>query len=362
MCEANPSSTSDRSASPAPEDNRRAPGTSRIADPHATYVGPAVVWFIPKPRGPKLSLWATLLSWLVAIPLVVATLLWLQAENRPLWPFGHLVTSPAEIAFRYQIILLVCLSYVTLCSVPTWIRHFRLARRDGRSVERAIRDEQWDRAALLVHRYCLLMSVLWRRVPPVVGAWDTALRSRLPRHRRLYLYHRGESPSLPPDATAGFTPEVTAPPQPSPWSALALIPIAMLLYMLVIDVMQRGYPQRLVLFNAVLLIVILVGYGSHFFLALLGKSHYYRFAPGVVQFVRFGLGRRRPAIQSYDLRRSHAVLDLTSKWPGLTLLDRPDGRRTTLRLPRGPDVIEAVLRACLSTAATPPLSSEELLS
>ena len=334
---------------------------SDVPDPHVTYIGPAAIWWIPKPRGPRISFWSTLVAWLVGLPVTGATLVWLHLKSEPLWPFGRQVSSLAEILLRYEIVLLVCLVYVTVRSLPLWVRHHRLAKRDAKAIDAAIRAEQWDTPGLLVHRCCLLVSTIWRRVPGRVAAWDDVLRQKLPRHRRLYVYFRDKAPPLPPDATASFTPAVIPPPRPSLWSAAALIPVTLLLYLLVLDILRKGYPERLILFNALLLIVILVSYGTYFLLSLLGRSHYFRFAPGVVQLVKFGLRRRRPAIETFDLRQVHAVLDLSSAWPALTLLDTPGYKRETFRLPRADDVTEAVLRASLSTAPSPPLPEETLI-
>ena len=335
-----------------------APG---VGDPRVTYTGPAAIWWIPKPRGPRVSLVTAAAAWLIGLSLTAATMLWSHSQSSPLWPFGRPVLSSVEILLRYEIILLVCLAYVTLCSLRRWVQHIRVARHDARAIDAATRAERWETAGLLVHRYCLMVSAIWRRVPALATSWDEILRQKLPRHRRLYVYYRGPLPSLPTDPTASFTPAVMPPPHPSLWSAIGLVPVGLLLYWLVLDVIQRGYPQRIVLFNAVLLGVVLLTYGSYFLLSLLGRSNFFRFAPGVAQLVKFGLSRRRPKIETYDLRQVHAVLDLSSRWPGLTLLDTPGYKRETFRLPRGDDVIEAVFRASLSTAPTPPLPEETLV-
>ena len=335
---------------------------SLLPDPQVTYTGPVAVWWIPKPAGPRVSLRTAGITWFLAVLVLAGTTLLLQAQSKPLWPFGRRISSAAEIAMRYELILLVCLVYVTVRSCGVWLRCRRLARVDARAVDRAIQAERWELAALLLHRYCLLMSAVWRRVPAQAGAWDSMLSRRLPRHRRLYVYYRGDRPALPTDVTASFALAVVPPPQPSLWSAVGLIPVAFLLYGLLFDIVQRGHWQRAILFNAVLLGAVLVGYGLYFFMALLGRSHYFRFAPGVMQLVKFTVGRRRPVIETFDLRRLNAVLDLSSPWPGLTLLNTGRYRRETFRLPtRGP-VLEALFRASLSTAPSPPLPEDQLVA
>lgn len=331
-----------------------------LADPDVSYLGPVAVWWIPKPPGPRISLRTAAITWLIGIPLTAATMLWLQAQSKPLWTFGRSAASPADLLLRYELILLVCLAYVTLRALPVWIRYRRLAKRDAAAIAAAVCAEHWDLAALLVHRYCLLVSSIWRRVPGQVEAWDAVIRPKLPKHRRIYLYYRDAPPRLPPDAAASFTPAVIPSPQPSLWSAAALVPIALLLYLLIADIVRQGRWHRLILFNTALLTIILIAYGGYFLLALLGRSHYFRFAPGVVQLLKFRLARRRPAIETFHLRRVHAVLDLSSPWPAMTLLDTPGYRRETFRLPRKNSVVEAFLRAALSTAPSPPLSQEDL--
>lgn len=334
---------------------------SALAEPRVSYLGPVAVWWIPKPSAPRMSLWAVGIGWLVGMPLTAATLLWMQSQSLPLWPFGRTVSSPAEILLRYELIALVYLAYVTLRSLPVWLRYRRHAKREALCIDAAIRGEAWEEAALRLHRYCLLVSAVWRRVPARVTAWDGVLRKHLPMHRRLYVYHHGRAPELPPDAAASFTPEIIPPPQPSLWSAAALIPIGFLLYLLIEDIRQRGGWHRLLLFNAVLLVVIMVSYGAYFVLAMLGRSHYFRFAPGVLQLVKFTVRHRHPAIESYDLRRFHTVLDLSSRWLAITLLDSSGARRETFRLPKQSEAVEAILRAVLSTAPSPPLSRDHLL-
>jgi hypothetical protein len=335
--------------------------TGTGSDPTVSYVGPVAVWLVPKPRAPRISLRNCVLAWLILAPLLAANLLWVQAESNTWWPFGRRVSHVSEVLLRYELIVLVCLGYVTAVSVPVWFRYRRLAKRDAYQVNEAIQREDWQRAGLLLHRYCLFVSAVWRKLPAQVAAWDSALRNHLPRHRRLYVYYRGRPPRLPQDATAGFSITVVRPPRPSPWSAAALVPIALMLYLLIVEVIRLGDPHQAFLFNTVLLSVVLVSYTSYFFMALLGRSSFLRFAPGVMQVVRYRALRRCPEIQSYDLRRIHAVLDLSSAWPGFTLLNTPGYRREIYRLRRDAEALEAVFRATLSTVPSPPLPEDLLV-
>jgi hypothetical protein len=264
------------------------------------------------------------------------------------------------VLLRYELILVVCMAYVTAVSAPVWLRYRRLAGHDVRELDLAIQNEQWERAGLLLHRYCLLTSAIWRKLPSQVRAWDALLRHRLSRHRRMYVYYRGDKPRLPEDVHAGFGITVVRRPRPSPWSAAGLVPIALLVYLLVIEVI-RGDTHHAFLFNTVLLSVLLVSYTTYFFMALLGRSSFLRFAPGVMQVVCYRALHRRSRIHSYDLRRLHLVLDLSSSWPGLTLLDTPGYRREVFRLPRDPEAVEAVFRSALSTVPSPPLPDDLLV-
>ncbi len=329
--------------------------------PFVTYHGAAAAWWIPKPRSPRISLRMAARVWAVALPLTIAAFLWNWSQTERLWPFGRQVTLAPEIALRYAMIGLTYVVYVTLRSLPVWVRHRRLAKADAREIDGAIAAGQWERAGLLVHRYCLLVSAVWKRVPARVATWDAVLRPHLPRHRRLYIYYRGRPPALPQDVTASFAPVILTPPQPTLWSAAALVPVGVLLYLLVMDIARSGYWQRAMLFNAVLLTLVLASYGAYFLLMLLGRARYLRLAPGAFQILRYPAFGHRPRLLSYDLRRLHAVLDLSSPWPGLTLLDTPEYRRETYRLPNVREAIEAVLRAALSTAPTPPLPEEQLV-
>lgn len=330
-------------------------------EPAVACVGPAAVWMVPLPRGPRLSLRNGAVVWMLLLPIVAANLLWVQMESGTWWPFGRRVAHISEVLLRYELILLVCLTYVTAVSMPVWLRYRGMAKRDVRALEQAIAAGEWLGAGLLLHRYCLLMSAIWRRLPAQAAAWDAVLRNHLPRHRRLYVYHRGSPPRLPEDVTAGFALTVVRPPRPSPWSAAAIVPIALMLYLLIIEVIRVGDPHQAFLFNTVLLTFLLVSYTSYFFMALLGRSSFLRFAPGVMQVVRYRALRRQPRIESYDLRGMDAVLDLCSSWPGVTLLNTPGYRRETFRLPRSVEATQAVFRAVLSSVASPPLPDDLLV-
>ena len=321
------------------------------------YVGPVAVWFIPKPTGPRVSVRACAIAWMIALPILAGTLLWFYALSRTFWPFGRAVSNLPELLLRYEITIVVCLAYMTSRSLPIWLRYRALAKQDVRALDVATQTDQVEQAALYLHRYCLLMSALWRRLPARVAAWDAVLRKRLPRHRRVYIHypHNEPPPELPPNSGAGFAPAVIPQAGPSAWWILGLVPIAFLLYLLIAQIMIHEQWQSLLLTNVLLLAFVLFFYGGYFLLSILGRSYHFRFAPGVVQMVKSALGQRRPSIETFDLRRMHTVLDLSSRVPGLILIDFERGQREAFRLPHGPETVEAVLRAALSTAPRPPL-------
>ena len=332
-----------------------------MPDPRVTYVGPVAIWWIPKPRGPRASIRNVGLAWAITLPLTALTLLSIHEQAKPLWPFGREITSPTQMVLRYELILGVYLTYVTFRSLPGWLRYRRWAKRDVRAIDAAIREERWESAALLVHRYCLMVSGLWRRVPARVTAWDSVLRKRLTRHRRLYVYYRDVPPPVPPDPAVSFTPAVIPPPQPSWWSLLGLIPLALLLAVLFTEVRRQQKWELMLTFNVMLLTAVLISYSVYFSLAVLGRSHYFRLAPGIVQRVKFTVRRRHPMIETFELRAYDGVLDLASSRLQLSLIDAVGRQFKSFRFPRGDDVVDAIFRTLLSTAPSPPLSEEQLV-
>ncbi|NLX14505.1 MAG: hypothetical protein GXY44_12745 [Phycisphaerales bacterium] len=307
-----------------------------------------------------MSVWSVLLAGAAIIPLTAGTLLYLHHMDLSLWPFGRPITTLAEIVLRYEMIALVCLAYVILRSLPGWLRYRLLARADARAIEEAIARKRWEEAAVRLHRYCLLVSAIWRRIPPRAVVWDNLVRPWLPRNRRVYVYFYADPPPLPQKVTASFAPEVFPPNQPSLWSAILLVPVAMMLYLIILDIARSGQWPQLLFVNVILLIVILVLYGGYFLMALLGRSRYYRFAPGVIQLIKFDLSRRRPQIETFDLHRVQLVIDLVGDSAVVTLHTAGD-RQVCLRLGGGQEVSDALLRAALSTAPRPPLPEEGLL-
>jgi hypothetical protein len=93
------------------------------------------------------------------------------------------------------------------------------------------------------------------------------------------------------------------------------------------------------------------------------RPKYVRLAPGMIQIMRFGIGRSRPAIRSYPMDAGTLAI-LRGEGSRLTLTLLREGRRDTIpisQMRHRQRVLERVWQALLSTAPTPPLSEEELI-
>ncbi len=287
--------------------------------------------------------------------------MWLYARDEAWWSYGLPQPSGPQQLFKYELILAVFLAYATVRSIPIWWRSLRLARVDAASVPRLIEAGRWQGAARVLHRCCLLRSAVWRRVPPKAPRWDAQIRPHLPHSRRLYIYYRDTPPPRPEDPTSSFTPEVLGVGMPSVWSVVALIPLIVILYVLVDHVMRTDQLMLLLSVNVVLMVCLLIGYGTFYTLLLFGRVSYVRLAPGVAQWLRFSPLRRRPRIETFNLRDFDATLDTTGWRYTFSLVDRIDGRVVhTFTLPGGPDVTTACLRAVLSLAPIPPMADDQL--
>lgn len=341
---------------PAVQASTTAPETVR-----SDRVGGVSVWWISCPRAPRLTIRTAAILTLILTAASVATAFVVQLRGESLWPWGPGEFSAWQTVLRYVWIVIVCVAYAVLLSVPAWIRLSLAIRGARRRLTESLRREDWPKAALHLHRLCLLHAGLWGRVPPMAVMLDGLLRRRLPATRRLYVYHRQVPPVVPTDPLSSFTPEVVPIGQPSIWTAIGLLPVAFVVYVIV-DVHTRGAWHPLVVANVVLVSALFLAYLGYHVLAWLGRLRYLRLAPGVVEWVRFPVRPGPPRIERVDARAADAALDLTGLWPILTLTPRAGGRRRAWRLPRKrADVIEAVMRALLSEAAVPPLPTEQLL-
>jgi hypothetical protein len=295
------------------------------------------------------------------VPTLLGTGLWLMARSESLWSYGLSDPSGPQQLFKYEAILAVFLAYATVRSVPIWWRSLQIAREDADAVPRLIAAKRWVAAARVLHRCCLLRSAVWRRVGPRAAEWDAQIRPHLLRSRRIYVYFRETPPPRPEDPTSSFTPEVFGVGVPSVWSVVALVPLIAILYFLVDYIMRTEEWMLLLSVNVVLMVCLLLGYGTFYTLLLFGRVSYVRLAPGVAQWLRFAPLRRRPRIEAFNLREHDAVLDTTGWRTTFSLVDRTDARTVhTFTLPSGADVTTACLRAVLSSAPIPPLADDQL--
>ncbi len=119
---------------------------------------------------------------------------------------------------------------------------------------------------------------------------------------------------------------------------------------------------RLLSFNSLVMITILIAYGALYARWVLGRSKYLRIAPQVAQLIKYRAFSKKPTIDTFDLRTHNVVLDLTGMVPALTFIRRSDQRNIrTFHLPGGTEHVPACLRAVLSTAPAPQLDHHELV-
>ena len=326
-------------------------------------VGDVGTWWIRKPVSPRLSIPGAAGAWGLLGPAVVGTLLWVHERGESLWPYGHETPSFGQQILKYAMVMVVFLAYATIRSIPMWWSSLRLSAADARRLPTLIATQDWAEAARVLHRYCLLRGVVWRRVPRRAAAWDEQIRPHLPARRRLYVYYRGTAPALPEDPTSSFAPEVIAVGTPTGWAFVALVPLFVMLYFMVGNVfsLEPGQWRQLISLNTLLMGLLIVGYGTFYTLILLGRVSYVRLAPGVAQWLQFSAFRRRPRVQTLDVRAYDVTLDTSGQRYVFCLVNRADSFRAhTFRLPASAEVATACLRTVLSSAPTPPLSDDPL--
>ncbi len=326
-----------------------------------TRLGEVDLWWVQKPRGPRAPVKTVLLAWGVLMPLTVATLLWIHSRVEAFWPWVASPSLPQQL-LKYEMIVAVFLVYMTVRAAPLWWRYCKLAAEDARRIEELITVGKWEAAGRSLHRYCLLRSAVWRRLPVRVGRWDATIRPHLSPSRRLYIYYRHRPPELPEHPTSSFAPEVVPSGQPSWWALPALLPLALVTYTLVKKaVVQTRQWHDLLRLDVLLMVVLLAGYAGVYVIAFLGRVSYFRLGPGVAQLLRFGIRRSTPVILTYPIRRYDVAIDLTGLLAAISFINRDaPGDIASHRLPRRRSVIEACLRAVLSTAPVPPLPEEQL--
>lgn len=94
------------------------------------------------------------------------------------------------------------------------------------------------------------------------------------------------------------------------------------------------------------------------------RPRYIRLAPGIVQFIEYGLFRRKPKIESFPIRPGTLVIMENRAYRDVTLTIYRDKKGHTIDLSGlrdAPRAIEMCWHALLSPAPTPPLDETELV-
>ena len=336
-------------------------------------VGEVDCWVVHLPRAPRLTLRKAAVLWALALVVVAGVWLWAEATSveeigedwyAVLYPWGRADPTPAHIVMKYVYVAVVFLVYATGMTWGRWIVWGRHARLEWARLQDDLAAGDWWSAARRLHRFCVLRQGLHTRLPAEVVALDRAIGQHVPPRRRLHLYYRTEVPPVPPAPTAGFAARAVMLSRPMAWAAVALVPLLLFGVHLVRHIGTAGWSllwQLDTTVNLTLVIGLVIGYGMFYLLRVLGRCRYMRLAPGVVQLLQFGIGGRRPRIETVDLRAGHAALDLQGRRTVLTC-SAWNGRRTPgFRFRRSPESIEAALRAVLSDAPTPPLPDDVLV-
>jgi len=316
--------------------------------------GDVEVWWIPRPAPPRVPVRTALLVGTVLLLFCSGMAAWsvaLSGDASDLWPWSIGPINGAQIALRYLSILLVAWLYIVARSLPAWVRAIRQARRDLGDTQAFIGRGRWKEAARVLHRYCLMQQEVWGRLPARVATLDAAIRPHLDARRRLYVYYTGGPPPLPDTPTAGFAPRVVPAALVGWWTMLIFVALAATTYAELTGVLRSQQWRMLRAANFVILAGCLGAYAYVYLITALGRQHYFRFAPGVAELLTFGVFRTRARVQAIHLRESDTVLDLTGSAVVLATF-RPERRRgmQSHHLAKRPEVVEACLRAVLSTA------------
>ncbi|HUU84112.1 MAG TPA: hypothetical protein VM243_11470 [Phycisphaerae bacterium] len=328
-------------------------------------VGGVELWWVQRPPAPRTTVRRAVGVAGVFIPLCIAAVVWAHYATHnvwDLWSWAYGDVSPPFAAMRYLLIIAVALLYALLRSLPAWARGARTARSDLAAAEELARAGRWREAGLHLHRHCLLWCEVWSRVPDQVRRLDNTIRAHLRPRRRLYIYYLKRPPALPETPEAGFAPRVAPAAVVRWWTVPVFLVLLATAYNELSAVLggQPWYGLRAV--NFLLLAVLVVAYSYLQVITVLGRRHYFRFAPGVAQYLTFGIIGRRAKVQAIDLRNADATLDLTGPSVILaTIPSPPSSGSRCYHLARRADVIEACLRAALSTAAVREMPTVQLV-
>jgi hypothetical protein len=314
-----------------------------------------------------MSMQVALIGWLTLLILFIATWSRLSASGFVVWPFNRPLGSPPPARlqqfFKYELIFAVFWSYGTLRSIPGWVRYWRLANEDAAQINTFIARDEWKQAAAKIHRCELLRRVLLKRPTNRLAEWDAKVRPNLSPAKRIYVYYRENPPPIPDGAVNAFIPEVIPLSQPRAATLIGLVPMLAAMWLLVMSILENTANwYRLLSFNSLVMITLLLGYGVLYARWVLGRSKYLRLAPKIAQIIQYRTLSPKPIIDTFDLRNHNVILDLTGMTPTLSFIHRKDQRRPrTVLLPGGNRHVPACLRAALSAAAAHPLDDHELI-
>jgi len=323
--------------------------------PRIERIGNADVWWIPRPAGPRTSVRAAAVAGVLLAGCMAGAVVWTWRGGLELWPWPtvvHMTPTASQLAVRYLSLAFAGLLYLTLRSLPGWLRVRRVLRSDESAVGPCM-----EQGALRRELHGPGRMPLWAEKA------DGLIRPHLSSARRVYVHFRDAVPRIPERPEAGFTPCVLPVTVAGGWwmVPIVLVVAAAVLADLVTAV-HRGSWGHLASVNFVVAATIVIVYLCAQLLALLGWRTYFRFAPGVAEVLNFRVWRNRPNVSTVRLREYDVLLDVTGSSIVLTLVDRRTRAWYRVwQLRNSAANREICLRALLSTAETPDLSPEHLM-
>jgi len=331
-------------------------------------IGDAAVWWAPRPAGPRTSVRAAVIAGvLLAVGMGVAVVWTLRHGLEP-WPWPTIVPmtpTASQLAVRYLSLAFAGLLYLTLRSLPGWLRVGRVLRSDESAIEPRMKQNAWAEAACRLHRCAHLRRELYGpgRMPAWAEEADARIRPHLSSARRVYVHYRDEPPLVPDRPEAGFTPCIVPVSVAGGWW---MVPIVLVLAAAVLadlgTAIHRGSYGHLASVNFIVAATIVVAYLGTHLLALLGWRTYFRFAPGVAEVLNYRVWRSRPDVSTVPLREYDALVDVTGPSVVLTLVERRTRAWYRVwQLRNTAENREVCLRALLSSAEVPDLSREHLM-
>jgi hypothetical protein len=328
-------------------------------------MGDVELWWLNRPARPRMSIRSAVIGVCILIPISAAAagrVLAVTDDAESLWPWSDPNASAEQIVLRYLFVLIVALFYALARSLPAWIRSTRQANSDLVEAEGFCDQGRWFEAAIRLHRHCVLRREVWRRLPVKVRALDERIRPYLDHRRRVYIYFKGRPPELPEFPEAGFSPMVVPTAIVGWWSVPMIILLAATAYAELSGTLKSTAWTSIRAANFFVLAGLILIYVYLYAAAALGRRDYFRFAPGIAEFMSFGIIGRRAKVRSIRLRECDVILDLVG--PKLTLATVPESPRQKQQqyiLNKKPEVIEASLRAVFSTASIREMPNTQLV-